>query len=119
MKIDRDHLANLLEWSFDEIFAACGDGGANWVVKRYNINDIHLFIRIYLEEKRKASHDRTYKTRMTAAPARYKEWEVSDVEEGSQKVGDTFTVSSPPEQCLLVTTDIKNVPPWNECVVML
>jgi hypothetical protein len=111
-KIDKGHLENLLEWSFDEIFQARGDGDVFWVLRHYDIVEVWTFIQEFLIAKHEGHTDPAYCNRTIPARSRYEEWSVSKIKPGISGDSETFTVFSPPEQCLMITTDKMNLPPW-------
>lgn len=90
----KTHLTRLLDWLFDEISSAGGDGDAAWILCFYDLVDVRTFIVEWL--KNNAMLD----------------WKCSEIKD------DHFTVGRH-QECLLVTTDTKHVPPWSQCTVEL
>ena len=94
----RAHLSQLLNWLLREVETAGGDGDAAWVVKGYDINDIHEFV-----------------TDTLSAVGGFGEgWQIGPVRDDA-----LFTVHRDPEECLLVTIRPSDVPSWSQCTITL
>lgn len=90
------HVRELLNWLLSEVGSAGGDGDAVWVVKNLDIHHLRDFVLDNF---------------LTEADKRY--WTVSMVRD------DKNFIISHHQECLLITTDQKDVPHWSQCTVIL
>lgn len=89
------HVSKLLDWLFDEIIGAGGDGDAAWVVKHYDLADLRAHIIEWMKVNTMS------------------DWTCEEIKENRY-----FTVHRH-QEALIVTTNMQDVPSWSQCTIQL
>lgn len=91
----KQHLANLLDWLFDEIISSSGDGDAAWVVKDFDITEVRTFVLGWLRNNPML------------------DWQCSEIQE------DRYFTVHRDQEVLTITLDEQDVPWCSQCTIRL